>query len=357
MSEKRDLWVPVVLALAGLSLAAWNVAEARWALAAYALLVGLVGALACLPLRLKRGQARVVGFGAGVALLLCAAAPGVAGGAASFFPWLVGGAAFLLPLRRLGARIRVLLLGVAGLLAVLGALTLLGPLPGALTWLFLSGAFLAAAAVFDSRPRPEPPPPPGPRIAFFGGTFDPFHRGHRVLAEAALRVVDRLLVVPTGQPPHKQDRPEPTPFHHRMAMARLGVEGLARVEVSGVEGRRAGPSYTVDTLEVVRASLPPEARLLVLLGADMLQDFPHWRSWEVIAEQAVLLVARRPGYAVDPPVELVQRGVRIESLEAPLVDVAASQLRETLAAGRSPGDLVQPSVQAYIRDHALYAAE
>ena len=143
-----------------------------------------------------------------------------------------------------------------------------GLLPRPFAWILLAAAFHLALQVFSSRPRRTPAPPPGPRVAVLGGSFDPFHQGHRALSEAALKVVDRLLVVPAGQAPHKQGAREATAFHHRVAMARLGVEGLARTEVLELEGRRPGPSYTVDTLDVLATSFPAGTRFLLLIGAD-----------------------------------------------------------------------------------------
>jgi nicotinate-nucleotide adenylyltransferase len=185
-------------------------------------------------------------------------------------------------------------------------------------------------------------------VVFFGGSFDPFHAGHRALAEAALKVADRLLVVPAGQAPHKRSEPEATPFHHRLAMCHLGIEGLPRTEVLTLEGRRAGPSYTVDTLETVRRSFPDNTRFLLLLGADMYQDFPTWHEWERILDMATLLVAMRPGHDADPPPELEGRGGAVERLEAPALDVSGT------AVGRSVGDRISPAVQAYIREHEIY---
>lgn len=354
VSEKRDLWVPAVLALGGVVLLVLDVAAGSPVAGLVAAVVGLAGGLACLPLRLKRGQGRVVAFGLGVALILAAAVPGAAPTAAAAAAWVVLGLAFVVPLRGLPQGVRAALLAGSGLFAVLGVLGAANVLPRPLTWLFLAVAFHLAVQVFLARPRAQPEPPPGPRVCLMGGTFDPFHQGHRALAEAALRVVDRLLVIPAGQAPHKRDGREATPFHHRVAMARLGVERLPRTEVLELEGRRPGPSYTVDTLDVVRRSYPPGTRFLILLGADMYQDFPNWKDWERILETATLLVAGRPGWDLDAPPEFEGRNVVVEHLDAPSLDVSSSAIREDVAAGRVLGERVSPAVQAYLRDHDLY---
>ena len=230
----------------------------------------------------------------------------------------------------------------------------------------MAGAFFLAAQVWSSRVRPEKPPPPGPRICVFGGTFDPWHRGHRALAEAALGVNDRLLVVVAGSAPHKflgeeGQVPDRTPFHHRVAMTRLGVEGLPRTEVLELEGRRAGPSYTVDTLDVLFRSHPAGTRFRLLVGADMYLDFPNWKDWETLLAQATLLVAKRPGVDLQVPPELEGRDVPMLGLEAPEIDISASQIRAaiaedatTLGDARPLEEVLQPTIRAYIGDHGLY---
>jgi nicotinate-nucleotide adenylyltransferase len=188
----------------------------------------------------------------------------------------------------------------------------------------------------------------------FGGSFDPFHRAHRAICEAALKIASRVLVVVSANPPHKEGSREMTPFHHRVAMARLGVEGLARTEVLELEGRRAGPSFTVDTLEALRKTFPPGTRFKLILGADMLQDFPLWHDWEGILERASLLVAQRPGYEVDPPPEFEGRNAPIEGLEIPAIDVSSTDVRRRIEADEDLGERVSPAVRAYLQDHALY---
>lgn len=376
MSEKRDLWVPAMLFLTGSGLLTWHLMAARGTvdgdgsvlLGVVAMVVGVVGAFACLPLRIRAGQARVVGFGIGVMLLLIALMPGQKIGVLTTLPFVLGALAFLLPIKTAPVQTRGVMLAGAGLFAILSALSAIGVLPSSLTWLFVSGAFFLAAQVWSSRVRPEKPPPPGPRICVFGGTFDPWHRGHRALAEAALRVNDRLLVVVAGSAPHKflgeeGQVPDRTPFHHRVAMTRLGVEGLPRTEVLELEGRRAGPSYTVDTLDVLFRSHPAGTRFRLLIGADMYLDFPNWKDYEQILERAVLLVARRPGVELEVPEALEGLEAPVLGLDAPEIDVSSSSIREALGAGedaladgRGLEDVLQPGIRTYIGDHGLYDA-
>ena len=361
MSERRDLWVPAMLALAGVGLLAWHLVlpDRRVAMGVAGLVFGLLGAVTCLPIRIRHGQARAVAFGAGVLLVLCLFVPGWTPGPLEIAPLLVGALAFLLPIRAAPVHTRKAMLGLAGVLAILSCLAALGVLPRSLTWLFVAGAFYLAVQVATSRPRPEKPPPPGQRVCVFGGSFDPFHKGHRALCEAALRVNDRLLVVVAGAAPHKfADEegavPDGTPFHHRVAMTRLGVEGLPRTEVLELEGRRAGPSYTVDTLDVLVRSHPAGTRWRLLLGADMFLDFPNWRDWRRILMQVTLLVARRPGHELETPKELEGAHVPVLGLDAEEVDASSTAIREACQRGEGPGRAVSQTIGAYILDHGLY---
>ena len=361
MSEKRDLWVPLALLLAGLGLLGWHICDevhGDGLTGVLAAILGIGGAVACLPLRLRFGQARVLTFGLGVALLLAPLVPGLAKTAAHVAAWIVAALAFLVPLRVVPQQTRAFLLGGAALFALLGLLAIMGVLPKGLTWLLLSGALYLAAQVFHSRPRKEPEIPPGPRVCMFGGSFDPFHRGHRALAEAALRVNDRLLVVVAGSAPHKFEGEEGdtdvTAFHHRVAMTRLGTSGLPRTEVLELEGRRDGPSYTIDTLDEISRSFPQGTRFRLMVGADMLQDFPNWKSWEEILERASLLVAARPGFEPDVPSKLAVRDVKPLRLEVPEVDLSSTQVRTAVAAGEDVGGMVLPAIRNYIDDHGLY---
>ncbi len=361
VSEKRDLWVPLMLALAGAGLLVGHVMrdDGRILLGVAACLLGFGCAAACLPLRMREGQRRVVGFGVGSLFVLGMFLPGYDLGPLQLLPLLVAALAFLLPIRTAPVQTRGVMLGGAGLCAILSVLCAMGVLPRSLTWLFVAGAFFLAVQVFNSRLRPEKAPPPGPRVCVFGGSFDPFHRGHRALCEAALAVNDRLLVVVAGAAPHKfldeeGAAPDQTPFHHRVAMTRLGVEGLPRTEVLELEGRRAAPSYTVDTLEPLVRSHAPGTRFRLLLGADMFQDFPNWRDFDTILTRVTLLVARRPGTDISPPEALESCGAAILGLEAAEIDVSSTAIREAVRRGEDPGGDLTPAIRAYIRDHGLY---
>jgi len=187
------------------------------------------------------------------------------------------------------------------------------------------------------------------RIGILGGSFDPVHAGHVGLAVAArerLRL-DRVLLVPAASQPLKP-RGAVAPAEDRYAMVLLAVRGRPGIEASDLELRRAGPSYTVDTLREVRRGLEPGDALLLLLGADALRDFPRWREAAAIPALAEVVAFPRPG--VRPP--RLPAGIRAERVETQ--DVSSTEVRRRVAAGKGVEDLVGPEVAAYIAVRGLY---
>ena len=168
------------------------------------------------------------------------------------------------------------------------------------------------------------------RIGVFGGSFDPVHLGHLLLAECCWRqaALDRVLFVPAAQQPHKPQAPRGGDAD-RVAMLRLAIAGRPEFDVSTIEIDRGGVSYTVDTLRALRAA-EPDAELFFLMGADSLADLPQWREPAAICELATPLVVRRAGHAPS----------RISTALAPLV-VAGAAGGDSRRAGRDAGDADQ----------------
>ncbi|HVP15128.1 MAG TPA: nicotinate-nucleotide adenylyltransferase, partial [Terriglobales bacterium] len=175
------------------------------------------------------------------------------------------------------------------------------------------------------------------RIGIFGGTFDPPHFGHLLLAAWArerLRL-ERVLFVPTGTPPHKARRL--TSAARRLAMVRLAVRGEPAFRVSDLETSRHGPSFTLDTLRRVKAR-HPEARLYLLMGEDSLADFPTWHEPAEIARLATLVVAVRPAprrrsAAIRHGAFAARGPVRVVRLGNPPLAISSSTLRARARAG------------------------
>lgn len=194
------------------------------------------------------------------------------------------------------------------------------------------------------------------RIGVYGGTFDPIHLGHLILAEAAREAcgLDRVWFVVAGAPPHKPLGR--TDAAHRLEMVRLAVAGHPRFEVSDRETRRPGPHFSVETLAGIRAEHPADD-LFFLIGGDSLVDLPQWREPGRILGLATLVVANRAGFDPAPPniaPDLEHPPLPIRHVAIPPIGVASSDLRRRLAEGRSIRYQVPRAVEAYIAAHGLY---
>ncbi len=198
------------------------------------------------------------------------------------------------------------------------------------------------------------------KLGVFGGTFNPVHNGHLALAEAALCAfgLDRVLFVPGHVTPFKQDRPA-APDADRLAMLRLALQNRPRMDISTVELDRGGVSYTVDTLETLRATHPGD-ELWLLLGLDSLLSFGHWYRARDILDLATVATLLRPGSSLpDGPLAGFDTA-QSDSLRAHVAngdcpDISSTEVRRRIAAGESTAGLLPDSVAEYIRAHGLYA--
>lgn len=197
-------------------------------------------------------------------------------------------------------------------------------------------------------------------VGLMGGTFDPVHLAHLVMAEAALQQhgLDKVIFVPTGLPPHKQGKPI-TPAEHRYNLVALATATNPRFEVSRIELERGGLSYTVDTVEEMRRRLPPGAGIFFITGTDAILQVESWHRPERLFELCRFIAAQRPGYprqlAHDGLRRLEQRyGQTIFEVDSPVLDISSSDLRRRTADGRSIKYLVPEAVEAYIQKHGLY---
>ena len=204
--------------------------------------------------------------------------------------------------------------------------------------------------------RPPVPVVPG-SVGILGGTFDPIHHGHLVIAEEAREALglERVLLVPAAAPPHKPDRPVTSPAH-RLAMAELAIAGNPALAVSTIEVERGGASYTVETLEALAAD--GIADPWFILSAEALAGFPAWRRPDRILELCRLAVVPRGGHetlgAAWVREHFPGRDARVTFLPGPLLPISGSVVRRRVAAGRSVRYLVPDAVARYIADHDLY---
>jgi nicotinate-nucleotide adenylyltransferase len=181
------------------------------------------------------------------------------------------------------------------------------------------------------------------RTAIFGGTFDPIHSAHLVVAREAAEAfaLDRVLFIPAANPPHKEAG---APYEDRFRMVELACAVDPRFHPSRLEEGRE-KSYSILTIERL---LAPGETLLIIIGADAFAEIRSWRRWEDVVRSVEFIVVTRPGHAYDSP-----PGARVCRLETVALPVSSSEIRQELSGGRTPSDL-PPAVAAYIQSRGLY---
>lgn len=197
------------------------------------------------------------------------------------------------------------------------------------------------------------------RIGLFGGSFDPVHLGHLLVAQAACEELglDRLFFIPAARSPFKPER-EPTPAPLRLQMLRLALAGKTDCEIDEQEVRRGGVSYTIDTVRDYARRFPG-AQLFCLIGADHVAQLPQWREAAELARQAEFVVVPRP---LAPPLapsdgerlDSAPLGFRLRRLQGFPCSISASQIRERVKGGRPIEPLVPAAVAEAIRNNRLY---
>ena len=197
------------------------------------------------------------------------------------------------------------------------------------------------------------------KVGVIGGTFDPIHNGHLLIAEETRAELNltQVLFVPAGQPWLKTNSPI-SAARHRLEMVRLAIADRAGFKLSTVDIDRPGPSYTIDTLTDLQSQFGAGARLFFILGWDSLAELPQWREPSRLVEMCRLVAVPRPGYP--PPdlnsLEAAIPGIskRVTLLDKPKLDISATVIRERVAQGLSIRHLVPEPVENYIKQHRLY---
>lgn len=191
------------------------------------------------------------------------------------------------------------------------------------------------------------------RIGLFGGSFDPVHNAHVALARSALASLglDELRWLPVGQSWQKDRRM--TPAVHREAMVRLAIDGEARFVLDRSELRRAGISYTLDTVRALQ-EVEPGNEWLLIIGQDQYASLHTWRDWRELLGRVGLAIANRPGAAtvVDAQIERFAH----QAVALPMMDISSTDIRRRVAAGEPIAGLVPEAVASYIARHRLYGA-
>lgn len=190
---------------------------------------------------------------------------------------------------------------------------------------------------------------------YFGGSFNPIHHGHLICARAVAeaRNFERVILVPSFLPPHKPEAADLAGAEDRLAMCQLAIAGSELFRVTDLELNRQGRSYTIDTVrELARTG---SGKVHWLIGADMLLYLPKWHQPLELMREAELVVMARPGWSIDwQTLPSEYRQLKANVVEAPLIDISASELRRRVAAGKSIEYLTPPALCRYIADRALY---
>ncbi len=200
------------------------------------------------------------------------------------------------------------------------------------------------------------------RIGLYGGSFDPIHHGHLIVARAiAERLdLDRVLFLPSATPPHKAPGGILDPAH-RTEMVRLAIRCEPRFELDDFDLTRDGPSYTIDTIRHFQETLGEDAELHWIIGADSLAEFAMWYQVAALIDSCRVITAARPGCGWVEHDSLVRvigeaRMAKLESgvLDTPVIDISSTDIRRRIREGFSIRYLVSEDVQAYIEEHHLY---
>lgn len=197
------------------------------------------------------------------------------------------------------------------------------------------------------------------RIGVIGGTFDPIHLGHLIIAEEARErlALEEVVFIPTGQPWLKANRPV-SPGDWRLEMARLAMSGNPFFRVSAAELERPGPSYSVETLEQMHRELGPGADIYFILGLDALKEFHRWKEPQRILDLCTLAAVTRPGHSDFDfaSLEEIANGAshKVIFLDGPEIGISGTEIRRRVAQGVSIRYWVPPGVEKYIRQRGLY---
>lgn len=192
------------------------------------------------------------------------------------------------------------------------------------------------------------------KLGIFGGTFNPIHSGHLLIAQDALEAfdLDKILFIPSANPPHKE-APDLAAARHRLAMVRLAIRGNPCFDCSDIEIKRGGLSFTIDTVRALQKK-QPRAKLYLLIGSDSLNEFHRWKEAGQLARQCRVVAMLRPGQKGFQFNRRRLPGLRPLTLRAHPFAVSSTEIRERVRAGRSIRYLTSEVVANYITRHNLY---
>lgn len=191
------------------------------------------------------------------------------------------------------------------------------------------------------------------KTGIFGGAFNPVHNGHVRLAEEAVKQLKlkKLLIIPTFESPHKATKL--APFDDRAEMCRRAFGHIAGAEVSDIERRLGGTSFTINTIRELKRRFPGE-QFFLLIGGDMLYSFDQWFKYEAILNEAKVCAVARGGDSYSDMLEFANEMGKIRVLPTQAVDISSTEIREKIAAGEDITGLVPDGAAEYIAEHGLY---
>ena len=189
------------------------------------------------------------------------------------------------------------------------------------------------------------------RIGVLGGTFDPIHLGHLIIAQYALEAasLDRVIFIPAGRP-YMKKRAISSAID-RLTMVELAIKDGRRFESSDVDINRAGPTYTIDTLKELRAKSGMTTELFLIIGADSVAELPRWHKLKELIAMCTILAFARPGVKMEIAPEIRNK---IRLVRAPLIDISATEIRKRAKAGKEIRYIVPEQVRNYIKKRGLY---
>jgi nicotinate-nucleotide adenylyltransferase len=214
------------------------------------------------------------------------------------------------------------------------------------------------------------------KLGILGGTFDPIHLGHLRTAEEIGQELglEKVYLIPSASPPHKTKAPV-APFHHRLAMARLAVETSSLLDVLDLEGKRAGLSYSIETLKVIHRLFSPNPELFFILGIDAFQEIKTWKDYKGLFNYAHFVIINRAGFqshdlerflsrlglkagkAKAPDIFIAPSGNTVVLMTSTRIDISSTRIRELISEGKSIRFLLPEPVRDYIHEKGLYGKD
>ncbi|MBC8192042.1 MAG: nicotinate (nicotinamide) nucleotide adenylyltransferase [Candidatus Marinimicrobia bacterium] len=196
------------------------------------------------------------------------------------------------------------------------------------------------------------------KVCLFGGTFDPPHNAHFIIAEAIRESLDlnKIVFIPAYRPPHKFEIKPVTPVEHRIAMLKLCINDISQFEYSDIEIVRGGVSYTIDTIREMKVKKNISSKdLHFLIGSDSLAEFKSWKDWEAILDESQVIVARRPRFEkTDIDADIIDR---VQFLNLPRMEISSTEIRDRFQADRMTRFYVPTVVSEYIQNNKLYGTK